>query len=159
MKSLPLLILLAGAALWLIAANALLPLSLWPDALLPVGERSLPEIRLVFGLMPRAAVALLVGASLGLAGALLQRVLRNPLADPTVLGVSAVVCCAICVSGSLIQDLKVGHLLGGTPRKMEIAEIVLAPLEFARAANVPIPALETLGAVVARLARDRGLLA
>jgi putative OPT family oligopeptide transporter len=40
-----------------------------------------------------------------------------------VLGVSAVVCCAICVSGSLIQDLKVGHLLGGTPRKMEIAEI------------------------------------
>jgi putative OPT family oligopeptide transporter len=41
-----------------------------------------------------------------------------------VLGVSAVVCCAICVSGSLIQDLKVGHLLGGTPRKMQIAEII-----------------------------------
>lgn len=41
-----------------------------------------------------------------------------------VLAVAAVVCCAICVSGSLIQDLKVGHLLGGTPKKMEIAEIV-----------------------------------
>jgi putative OPT family oligopeptide transporter len=41
-----------------------------------------------------------------------------------VLGVAAVVCCAICVSGSLIQDLKVGHILGGTPRKMELAEIV-----------------------------------
>jgi putative OPT family oligopeptide transporter len=41
-----------------------------------------------------------------------------------VLGVAAVVCCAICVSGSLIQDLKVGHLLGGTPKKMEIAEII-----------------------------------
>jgi len=41
-----------------------------------------------------------------------------------VLGVAAVVCCAICVSGSLIQDLKVGHLLGGTPRKMEWAEII-----------------------------------
>jgi len=41
-----------------------------------------------------------------------------------VLGVSAVVCCAICVSGSLIQDLKVGHILGGTPKKMEIAEII-----------------------------------
>jgi putative OPT family oligopeptide transporter len=41
-----------------------------------------------------------------------------------VLGVAAVVCCAICVSGSLIQDLKVGHILGGTPRKMEIAEII-----------------------------------
>jgi putative OPT family oligopeptide transporter len=41
-----------------------------------------------------------------------------------VLGVAAVVCCAICVSGSLIQDLKVGHMLGGTPKKMEIAEII-----------------------------------
>jgi putative OPT family oligopeptide transporter len=41
-----------------------------------------------------------------------------------VLGVAAVICCAICVSGSLIQDLKVGQLLGATPRKMQIAEIV-----------------------------------
>jgi putative OPT family oligopeptide transporter len=41
-----------------------------------------------------------------------------------VLGVAAVVCCAICLSGSLIQDLKVGHMLGGTPRKMEWADII-----------------------------------
>jgi putative OPT family oligopeptide transporter len=41
-----------------------------------------------------------------------------------VLGVAAVVCSAICVSGSLIQDLKVGHILGGTPWKMQVAEIV-----------------------------------
>jgi putative OPT family oligopeptide transporter len=41
-----------------------------------------------------------------------------------VLGVAAVVCCAVCVSGSLIQDLKVGHILGATPWKMEVAEIV-----------------------------------
>jgi putative OPT family oligopeptide transporter len=41
-----------------------------------------------------------------------------------VLGVAAVVCCATCVSGSLIQDLKVGQVLGGTPWKMEVAEIV-----------------------------------
>ncbi len=40
-----------------------------------------------------------------------------------VLGVAAVVCCACCVSGSLIQDLKAGHLLGGTPWKMELVEI------------------------------------
>jgi len=32
-----------------------------------------------------------------------------------VLGVAAVVCVACSVSGSLIQDLKAGHLLGGTP--------------------------------------------
>ena len=41
-----------------------------------------------------------------------------------VLGVAAVVCCAVCVSGSLIQDLKVGHILGATPWKMEVAEII-----------------------------------
>jgi putative OPT family oligopeptide transporter len=41
-----------------------------------------------------------------------------------VLGVAAVVCCAVCVSGSLIQDLKVGEILGATPWKMQAAEIV-----------------------------------
>ena len=41
-----------------------------------------------------------------------------------VLGVASVVCCACCVSGSLIQDLKAGHLLGGSPWKMQVVEIV-----------------------------------
>jgi len=39
--------------------------------------------------MPRAAVAILAGAALGLSGALLQRVLRNPIADPSTLGIAA----------------------------------------------------------------------
>lgn len=38
---------------------------------------------------PRAVCAVMVGAALGLAGAVLQGLLRNPLADPGVLGVSA----------------------------------------------------------------------
>lgn len=38
---------------------------------------------------PRAATALTVGAALGLSGAVMQGLLRNPLADPGVLGVSA----------------------------------------------------------------------
>lgn len=41
-----------------------------------------------------------------------------------VLGVAAVVCVAGSVSGSLIQDLKAGHLLGGTPWKMQVVEII-----------------------------------
>ncbi len=41
-----------------------------------------------------------------------------------VLGVAAVVCCACSIAGGLIQDLKVGQILGGTPWKMEVAEIV-----------------------------------
>lgn len=48
-----------------------------------------------------------------------------------VLGVAAVVCVACSVSGSLIQDLKAGHLLGGTPWKMQVMEIVtVAALAF-----------------------------
>lgn len=43
------------------------------------------EIRL-----PRTMLAVLAGASLGLSGAVLQGLLRNPLADPGVVGVSAV---------------------------------------------------------------------
>jgi iron complex transport system permease protein len=38
--------------------------------------------------LPRTAAALVVGAALGLAGAVMQGLLRNPLADPSVLGVS-----------------------------------------------------------------------
>lgn len=41
-----------------------------------------------------------------------------------VLGVAAVVCCACGVAGDIMQDLKVGHILGGTPWKMEIAVII-----------------------------------
>ena len=44
---------------------------------------------LLLGLMPRGAFALLAGAALGLSAALLQRVLRNPLADPSTLGIGA----------------------------------------------------------------------
>lgn len=45
-----------------------------------------------------------------------------------VLGVAAVVACACSVSGSLIQDLKAGHLLGGTPWKMQAVEILAVVL-------------------------------
>jgi putative OPT family oligopeptide transporter len=41
-----------------------------------------------------------------------------------VLGVAAVVCVACSVSGSLIQDLAAGRLLGGTPWKMQIVEMI-----------------------------------
>ena len=41
-----------------------------------------------------------------------------------VLGVAGVVCCAAGVAGDMLQDLKVGHILGGTPWKMELAEII-----------------------------------
>jgi putative OPT family oligopeptide transporter len=48
-----------------------------------------------------------------------------------VLGVAAVVSVACSVSGSLIQDFKAGQLLGGTPWKMQLVEIIaVAMLAF-----------------------------
>ena len=41
-----------------------------------------------------------------------------------VLGVAGIVCCAAGIAGDMLQDLKVGHILGGTPWKMELAEII-----------------------------------
>ncbi len=40
------------------------------------------------------------------------------------LGVAAVVCCACGIAGDMMQDLKVGHILGGTPWKMQLGEIL-----------------------------------
>ena len=48
-----------------------------------------PDRAILFGLrLPRAALGALVGAALAAAGVALQALLRNPLADPFVLGVS-----------------------------------------------------------------------
>jgi putative OPT family oligopeptide transporter len=41
-----------------------------------------------------------------------------------VLGVAAVVCVSSAVAGELLQDLKVGYILGGTPAKMEIGDLI-----------------------------------
>jgi putative OPT family oligopeptide transporter len=41
-----------------------------------------------------------------------------------VLGVAGVVCCAAGIAGDMMQDLKVGHILGGTPWKMQIGELI-----------------------------------
>jgi putative OPT family oligopeptide transporter len=41
-----------------------------------------------------------------------------------VLAVAGVVCCAAGIAGDMMQDLKVGHILGGTPWRMELAEII-----------------------------------
>ncbi|KAB0677705.1 Fe(3+)-hydroxamate ABC transporter permease FhuB [Aureimonas leprariae] len=55
----------------------------------PAEGDTLARIVLLDSVLPRGAVALLAGAALGLAGALLQRVLRNPIADSSTLGVAA----------------------------------------------------------------------
>jgi putative OPT family oligopeptide transporter len=41
-----------------------------------------------------------------------------------VLGVASVVCCVAGVAGDMMQDWKVGHILGGTPWKMQIGGMI-----------------------------------
>ena len=40
------------------------------------------------------------------------------------LGVAGVVCCAACTSGDICQDLKIGHILGATPKRQQWVEVV-----------------------------------
>ena len=51
-------------------------------------EPSIPALILFEIRLPRALLAMLIGATLGLAGAALQGLLRNPLAEPGIIGVS-----------------------------------------------------------------------
>ncbi len=39
------------------------------------------------------------------------------------LGIAGVVCCAACTSGDICQDLKIGQIVGATPRRLQIGEI------------------------------------
>ena len=41
-----------------------------------------------------------------------------------VLGVAAVVCVSSAVAGELLQDFKVGYILGGTPKTIQIVELI-----------------------------------
>jgi iron complex transport system permease protein len=86
---------LAGAAAVLVGESALTA-GQYADALLRPDSGAgvvLWQVR-----SPRAVVAGLVGAALGLSGAVMQGLLRNPLADPGVLGVSALAAFAAAVA-------------------------------------------------------------
>jgi iron complex transport system permease protein len=86
---LPLLGLLASIAgiASLLVGPAHFPLSAMIDALAGRGDPMVRDILLDLRL-PRTLLALLVGAMLGAAGAAMQGYLRNPLAEPGVLGIS-----------------------------------------------------------------------
>ncbi len=60
--------------------------------------------------IPRTVLAVIVGLALAIAGALMQGLTRNPLADPGLLGVSAGAAFAMAIGTALISGLS---LLGG----------------------------------------------
>ncbi len=69
--------------------QALLPAEQWLSALRLPDPDAINQMLFHYSLLPRVMIALLVGAGLGLVGVLFQQVLRNPLAEPTTLGVAS----------------------------------------------------------------------
>jgi iron complex transport system permease protein len=81
------LVLIAVSALGLAIGTIRLPISAIWDGLRGVGDSD--AIMVVRNLrLPRVTLAMLVGAGLGVSGAALQGAMRNPLAEPYLLGVS-----------------------------------------------------------------------
>jgi putative OPT family oligopeptide transporter len=81
-------------------------------------------------------IAALLMVSLGVSG---------PGGVAVVLGVAAVGCVSSAVAGELLQDFKVGYILGGTPRRIQMAELIAVvvasaamywPLYILQAANI-----------------------
>lgn len=105
----PLLVFAGAAILFGYEAVSLLPFSNWPSLPLDPGGMTTEQIILAYGLFPRAAVAVLAGAALGLSGALFQQVLRNPIADPSTLGVSSGAQLAIVAATLFFPALLDGH--------------------------------------------------
>lgn len=68
--------------------------------------------------LPRAAAAVLVGAGFGLSGAIFQRLARNPLASPDIIGVTAGAAASavfmIVVVGANSMQITLGALAGAT---------------------------------------------
>lgn len=69
--------------------SQLVPAHLWWHSVWSPDGQDANQMLFHFSLLPRTVLSLLVGASLGLVGVLFQQILRNPLAEPATLGVSA----------------------------------------------------------------------
>jgi ABC-type Fe3+-siderophore transport system permease subunit len=101
--------LFAGLVLFALEATRQVAFSHWAKVLAPPSALDLDTIILAYSLFPRAAVALVAGAALGLSGALLQQLLRNPIADPSTLGISAGAQLGIVAATLLAPEIVDGH--------------------------------------------------
>lgn len=84
-----LLLLAAAGGLTIYNLAQQLPPAQWARALSAPNIDDVRQMLFHYSLLPRLTVSLLAGAGLGLVGVLFQQVLRNPLAEPSTLGVAA----------------------------------------------------------------------
>ena len=99
-------LLLIALALSVHQGNSLLAQVSWSTAIGPASPDDLSALLVRYSFLPRLVISLLVGAALALAGVIFQQVLRNPIAEPTTLGVAsgaylALSACAIYAPGLL----------------------------------------------------------
>ncbi len=123
----------------------------WPAAAPAASGVDLSRVILFYSFLPRAAVAIVAGAALGLSGLLLQRILRNPLAEPSTLGISAgaqlaMAAAAIYAPGLMAFSVGTVAFAGGVAavglvlaltwrRGLEPVAVVLAGMMVALTAN------------------------
>lgn len=164
-----------GRVTWLavvllaLAAACILSVSLgtrsvvWADILAGVTGRTETMAQAVVAVrVPRTVLAVLAGAALGLAGAVMQGVTRNPLADPGILGVNAGAAMAVVIGMAWFGMQSLGAYLwtaifgagaaacfvyaigslgrgGATPLKLALAGAAtsIASMSFTRAIVLP----------------------
>lgn len=123
--ALVLLLPVAGAVSLLVGGTPLAPAQVVAELLHP--DRAGAINTIVWQLrLPRVCIAATVGASLALAGAMLQGMLRNPLADPYLTGVSAAAAAAIAVavlSGAAIGTLPMIGFIAGLGAALLVAAL------------------------------------
>ncbi|EAO6748129.1 iron-dicitrate ABC transporter permease FecC [Salmonella enterica] len=80
-------------------------------ALLPGHTLTLPEALVQNLRLPRSLVAMLIGASLALAGSLLQTLTHNPMASPSLLGINSGAALAMALTSALSPTPLAGYSL------------------------------------------------
>ncbi|VVE15950.1 Fe3+-hydroxamate ABC transporter permease FhuB [Pandoraea capi] len=103
-----LLFVLALGLTWLNLHNAL-PATGWRGLLPAADPDDMKRVVIEYSFAPRLAVSLLAGVALSLAGGLFQHVLRNPLAEPTTLGVAAGANLAMTLTTLWMPSLLIEH--------------------------------------------------
>lgn len=164
-----LLCLLAGATLMSLGLGA--RLTDWADLRAALtGDTATMGQAAVASRIPRTALAALAGAALGLAGAVMQGLTRNPLADPGILGVNAGAALAVvmalatvgmdsaqmyilvailgaAVSAALVWVIASAGAGGASPLKLALAGAALSAAMASLTTAVVLPRTDIAGLV------------